>query len=373
MVKMREIKRLLIFCFTATFILILFSSIMVTGEGDPFAEIQEKLAGISIEEREILKKLFVLAREVEDMERAEAEIEQEIESVNQEVKYLENAIALEEMDYENKLDVLRQILRSYQRRGAGSYLEIILSSDNLATFLRRINTFRDLTRNTGELLLLLEDSREKLSKEKKKLTEKLVLIEEKQEELRESLVNKLQLVEAQEAYLASLAGERVFYQEYLTSLQNLLDELGTFFTEVAGEFSRIIEEGNLPSDTLKTSITLYHIKGSIEEKTFNNIIKENPRLPEMIFSFQPGKIEMSIPQKNLTLIGDFVILDGKTLKFQVEEGAFYGMPLEKGTIEGLFRESHLVLDLKPLVGKNIIQSIEVFDGYLELKIIPNLF
>lgn len=373
MLKMKKIKRLLTFCFMITIILMFFSLTMGTGAEDPFAEVQEKLAGISIEEREVLKKLFVLAGEIKDMERAEMEIKQEIEIINQEVKDLEDTIAAEEMSYENRRTVLKQILRSYQKRGPGSYLEIILSSDNLATLLQRINTFRDLTRNTGELLSSLEESRTKLSQEKKKFTEQIVQIQGKQEALRKSMANKLQLIETQEAYLASLSGEKAFYQEYLTNLQKLLDELGSFFTEIAGEFSQIIKEGNLPPGALKTSITLRSIKGSIEEKTFNDIIKENPRLPEMIFSFHPGKIEMNIPQKNLLLVGNFVILDGKALKFEVKEGTFYGMPLEKGTLEELFREGHLVLDLKPLVGKNVLQSIEAFDGYLELKITPNLF
>ena len=373
MFKTRRIKMFLVSFLIITLSLTFFSTSMVTGQGDPFVEIQEKLAGISMEEKAILQNLFVWVQEIEEMKREEERIEQDIEAINQEVKSLEGTIIAEEIDFENKRNVLKHVLKSYQRRGPGSYLEIILNSDNLAAFLRRINTFRDLTRNTGELLTLLEESREKLSVEKIKLSEKIVLIEEKQKQLREALAKRLQLVENQEAYLASLSGERAYYQEYLTNLQKLLGELGVFFVEIAGEFSRIVEEGNLPPDALKTTITLYSIKGSIDEKTFNDIVKENPRLPEMAFSFHPGKIEMSIPQKNLLLSGDFVILKGNILKFEVKEGTFYGMPLETSALEELFREGHLLLDLKPLVGRNVLHSIEILDGYLELKIIPSLF
>ena len=49
------------------------------------------------------------------------------------------------------------------------------------------------------------------------------------------------------------------------------------------------------------------------------------------------------------------------------------MPLEPGYIEELLGEGDLVLDLKPLLGKNTLQSIKLKDGYIELNIKINLF
>ena len=370
MLKTGKVKLYLISNLAIVFALMIFSSSIVAGDVDSFSEIQEKLAGISEEEREILQNLFVLVQEIEEIERTEDGITRDIEIINRDFKDLEVVIAGEEIAYNRNRDALEQLLKSYQRRGPGSYLEIILDSDNLTMFLRRINTLRDLTRNTGELMELLKESRENLSNERTKLAEKLMLMESKQEQVRESLARKLQLKEDMEEYMASLGKEREYYQEHLANIQLVWDELKPLFSETIKEFSRIIEEGNLPSNALKITFTLHGIKGSIDEEAFNDIIKGHPRLPEMVFSFYTDKIEMRLPEKNLVLAGTFIILEEHILKFDVEEGSFYGMPLETETIEELFHGGYLELNLKPLVGNNTLHSIEVLEGNLELQIIP---
>lgn len=369
----KGIKRTMAFCIIVSLLFVFCFSKIATGQEDPFDEIQQKLKGISGEEREVLETLFVLAQEIEEMKRREGEIVQEIKAIYQEIKNLEDTIAVEEAAFERKRDVLKQVLKSYQRKGPGSFLEILLESDNLSVFLRRINTLRDLTRNTGELLTSLEESKGKLAAEKVRVSEKILFIEAKQLELREALEKKEKLIESQESYLASLAGQRAYYLEYLTNLQKLFMELGGFFEIVAEEFAKVVEEGNIPSHAFKTTITFMNITGTIDEKTFNDIIKANPRLPEMAFRFLPGKIEMSIPEKNLVLIGNFAILEGNRIKFAVEAGTFLEMPLEAGALEALFQNTHLILDLKPLIGKNILHAIEILEGKLTLKVIPIIF
>ena len=254
--------------------------------------------------------------------------------------------------------------------GPTSYLEIILDSSNLSVFLRRLNTLRDLTRNTDELLRLLQESSEALAAQKTELTENLVLLAETQALLKESLLKTAQLKEEMEEYLASLAEERVYYRNRLDSMQRAWSELTHFFPEVTKKFSQIIEEANLPPDAMKLTMTFNGIKASIQDTTLNDIIKDHG-LSEMVFSFYPGRVEIAVPDKNLVLAGIF-ILDGSTLKFQAQKGSFYGMPLQKGNLEELFSKEELLLNLKNLMGKNIVRSIEIQNGQLELLIIPVL-
>ena len=82
---------------------------------------------------------------------------------------------------------------------------------------------------------------------------------------------------------------------------------------------------------------------------------------------------MEFPEKNLTLQGTFSILDEKTLKFQVEEGNFYGFSLNKGTVYEFFKEGDFILDIEPLIGKNTLKSIEIMEGYMELTVGIKLF
>lgn len=332
----------------------------------------EATMGISEDEKEILINLFTLLQEIEETEREEVEVTQEIKMMHGEIQELEVKIAEDEIAFKKKQEDLKQVLKSYQRMGPGSYLEIILNSDNLAMFLRRINILRDLTRNTGELLDVIEESKEKLSAEKIKLQDKLQLMEEKQEKLRESLTKKLQLKVEMETFLVSLEEEREYYQEHLTNIQQVWNQLKPLLVETTREFSSIIKAGNWPQDSLKMTFSFLSIKGFIEEKTLNDIITGHPGLPKILLSLQPGKITMSLPNQSLVLSGAFLIEEDQVLRFQPNEGSFYGMPLEAASIEELFREGYPLLNLKPLIGNNIIRSIEIMEEYLVLEVKPVL-
>lgn len=355
------------------FILMLICTSTVVAQVEPPTGVQETLTGITKEEKQVLQGLFTLAQEIEVMESAEKNLAKEIEQTNQELADLEMTIAEEEANYERNQDALKSVYKIYQKMGPGSYLEIMMDSDNLSTFLRRLNTFRDLTRNTGRLLEKLELSKSKLAAEKVKLSEKLVQIKESQVQSKEALAKKLKLKEEKEAYLAALKDKSTLYQEYLTSLQTMVTDLKALLSKSAKELAKIIADGSLPRDTIKITFSIFNIKGTIDEKTFNEIISKQPNLSKLVFAFNEDEIEISIPEKNLVLTGDFVIQEENKLSFRAEKGSFYGMPLEPEYIEELLGEGELVLDLKPLLGKNILQAIRLKDGTIELNIKPNLF
>jgi peptidoglycan hydrolase CwlO-like protein len=343
-----------------------FSPSIIMGQADPFLEIKEKLSGISEVEKEILQNLFTLSQEIELMELEEKKLSQDVEAINSDIRGMQAAIEESERRYDHKQESLKQVLRSYQRMGPGSFMEIILESDSLSTFLQRVNTLRDLTRNTGELLDQLETSGENLKKDKAILSEKLLSVEERQKQAREALAKKVDLKREKEEYLASLMGERTYYQEHLTNIERVWTELKPLFSDTAKEFSRIIEEGNIPVSALKTSFSFTEVRGAIEDDIINKVVSEQSTLPKMVFSFHTDRVEISLPEKYLILSGTFVIQDGHTLKFQAQEGSFYGMPLEAGSMEDLLSKGDLVLDIEPLLAGNSINDLEIKEGYLEL-------
>lgn len=343
---------------------------IVVGQEGTFAGIKEKMSSISETERENLQNLFVLGLQIKEIEKEEEMVTHDIETKNEEIERLKITIAGGGIAYTKKMEDLKQVLKSYQRMGPGTYLEIILNSDNLATLLRRINTLRDLTRNTGKLMELLEESKAKRLTEKTDLVEKITLMVDNQKQLRESLTKKKQLIEDQEKYLASLKEKRESYQENLANLQQNWDELKTSVPVIIKELSSIIDEVNIPPDKLNISYNFMSIKGSIDEKILNEIISGHPLLPKIVFSFYPSNVEMRIPEKNLVLSGIFVIQETHTLKFQVKTGSFYGMPLDTGAIEDLFLRGDLVFNLKLPLSNYTINSIKTTDGYLELTITP---
>ncbi|HSH35956.1 PcsB-like coiled-coil domain-containing protein [Schnuerera sp.] len=358
-------------------ILILFNTVVISSElaaeEDSLEEVEEKLLDISEEEKEILDFLFIQAQEIQELEREKDSIYLEIEEMKEEIINLDEKIEKETFNYNEKLNILKQVLRSYQKMGPSSYIEIILDADGITNLLKRINTLRDITKNTGELLESVDELKKRLEEDKFNLDEKLILLEDKGDQLIKTIEEKEKKAEEMEEYLTSLKGDKQYYQEQLDKIMNMLEELAILVKDTSKEFTHIIKEGNLPEDKVELKLTGMGVKGIIEEEVFNEIIVENPNLPEIIVEFYPGAIKMEFPEKNLTLQGTFSILDEKTLKFQVEEGNFYGFSLNKGTVYEFFKEGDFILDIEPLIGKNTLKSIEIMEGYMELTVGIKLF
>ncbi|NLW21933.1 MAG: hypothetical protein GXY88_01545 [Tissierellia bacterium] len=367
----RAQKYILISFFSIMFILFLSSTMMA--QEDAISEIEERLMDISEEERRILEELFIQAQEIEELEREYHKLAEDIRLIELEIEDIEGKIDKEKKNYDERLGVLEQVLKSYQRMGPGSYIEIILDADSITNLLRRINTLRDLTRNTGELLETMDRIREELEAEKANLDEKMGLLEEKEEELRASLDKKQEAVAELERYLASLEGDREYYEEQLNRIMEMMAEIKIVFADISDALSNIIEEGKLPDVTIDISFTPEGIKGTMDEEAFKEIIASNPHIPDFVFHFSPDQVEMEFPEKNLHFIGNFAIVDGHILKFEIEEGSFYGMVLKKGTIGELFEGGYFGFDLKPLLGRNTIEDLEVKNGYIELIVDIKLF
>ena len=336
-------------------------------------EIQEKLSSITNEEKDVLEKLFKLTQDIEEMDKSQLGIAVEVKKRERELEDIENLIAEQTLVYEKNLNAMEQVLKAYQRSSASSYIDLILSSDNLKTLLQRINILENIAKNTNELLESLQDSKIKLDSEKLKARDKLLLVEEQQQRLEETLEQKRILKEELEAYLVSLEEEQVKYEEYLSNIEKLWGEIKPMFSEITKSCSKLMQKENLPIDAIETEISFFSVKGTIEEETFNNIMLKQSFPTKLEFKFLSNKLEVLMPEKNLCLSGTFDILDKKKIVFQVDEGSFWGISLEESAIEDLFSEGYLEFNLEPLLGENILKSVEIFEDKIEIQIIPVFF
>ncbi len=344
-----------------------------TDEDKSLSEIQESLADVSEEEKEVLEKLFILSQEIEEMERQKVQSSKELEGLNKEVTNIEELIAVETLTYEQNLRIMEDVLKAYQKSGPGSFVEIILSSDSLKVLLQRLNALGDITKNTNDLLESLQESKTRLAAEKNRITEKLTLVEEQQKKLDETLEKNIALKEELKVYLESLEGERTKYEGYLSEIELYWSQLKPLFAETTRVFSKMLYDTTIPPDAIKVEFSLLNVKGIIEEKTFKEIIAGQSFPMELEMEFSNDKLEVVIPDKYLYLAGNFEIVESKKLVFIVEEGSFFGMPLEKATIEDLFSEGYMELDLGHILGKNKLKSIKINDDNIELQITPVLF
>jgi peptidoglycan hydrolase CwlO-like protein len=345
----------------------------VTGEVKPITEAQEKLDGISEEEQKTLEKLFTLTQELEELEREEDKLTGEIDELKANIAETDKSIEKEQRSYDNNLYIMEQVLLSYQRGGPASYLEILLQSESLTAFLKNMNLIKDISRNTAELLDTIETGKEKLEAYRESLAADQELLTKKQEELQAQLEKKRSVKEEQEAYLTELQEEKAKYEEHLSNLKIMWEDLKGIFSSIVGEFSRIIGEGYFTMEDLNLSFNLFSVKGSVSEDTFNTILREHSDLSEIVFHFEKDNIVIEVPDKKLVLNGRFTISGDSALLFEAESGTFYGMPLEKESIDELFKEGPLLIDFEAVAGDLVLidirlDSVTAGDGTLEFTI-----
>jgi peptidoglycan hydrolase CwlO-like protein len=364
--------------YSLIFVLVLSVSFLVkpykvTGEVKNIEEADEQLQGISIEEQQTLERLFILTQEIEQMEREEDRITEEINELIIEIDQLDRSIIKEQENYDMHLIIMEQVLISYQRNGPASYLDILLKAENLTSFIKSLNLIKDISKNTGELLASIEESKLFLEEKKQTLTDSITMLEAKKEELKEPIATKKRLVKEQEDYLESLADKKEIYQQQLDNIKLMWNNLKELFSEIIDEYARIISEGNFTTEDLNLQFNFFSLKGYIHEDTFNRIMNDNSTLSKIIFSFEKDKVKIEVPDSNLILEGYYKLEGASTLLFVPESGTFYGMSLEKESIEELFRDGPLLIDFEQVAGDMVaidieLKEIEVSDGFIHFTI-----
>lgn len=337
------------------------------------SEVQNSIVELSDEEKKILEELFLVLQDIMEMEEREKSIILAMESLKINITDIEDRIKDETIKYESNLNIMEEVLKSYQRNGSTSFLELVLSSDSLGTLLKRINAIRDISRNTENLLNTIEEGKEKLVEEKKNLNSTLEDYEIRQKELKDALDKKFALKDDLERRLSSLKEEQSKYEDYLRRLEMSFHEIKPIFSETINTFVKMIEDGNLPEDVMDISISLPNIKGVIYEDKLRNILKAYKFPADFDLIFTKERIELYMPELNLYMAGTFEIVDPHTIKLKVVDGKYMGLTLEQASIEELFKNGYLIMNFKSLLDKNKIKSIEIKDKSLELYITPVFF
>lgn len=318
------------------------------GEVKQITQTQEKLAGISEEEKAVLKDLFTINQKIDELNAQSDKIQEDIRKINQQMDELQSKIDSMKKDYEEQLGILKNVLVNYQRGGPASYLEILLSADDLSTFLKSLNVIKDISHNVKELLNTLEDSKKALEAEKAKLDEKHKELEQKNLELLENLKDNQQLQKEKEDYLASLQEDKDYYEEQLNNLELMWTNCQELFPKLADGITKAINEGNISIDDLNMKFGILTIDGYLKEETFNQILAKDDRLTDITFDFGEDQVILNVPKEHLVLTGNFTITGDSAISYEVISGTFYDMPLEQSSVEELFQNGPLMIDFESI-------------------------
>lgn len=362
------------FAFIFTFVGIIVP-IQVSGKVKQITDVEDKLEGISEEEKKVLEELFTINQKIEELESEKEQINKEISTLQKQINDLGDEIKAKQEDYDLQLNVLEQVLVNYQRGGPATYLEILLKAEDFSTFLKSINTIKDISHNVNELLGSLADGKKVLQEEKVKLDEKAKQLNQKETELSENLHSNELLQEEKETYLAALQEDKEYYTEQLDNLETMWKNCQALFPKLAKELTDTINGGYFTMEDMNIEFGFLDIKGFIKEDTFNQIMQENSELTDTTFKFAKNQVIIGLPKEHLVLAGNFMITDQSSIKFVVEEGSFYDIPLEEASIEELLQEGPLVIDFK-LVSEGlitiefIVTKVECQEGKLVYEVKP---
>jgi hypothetical protein len=153
-------------------------------------------------------------------------------------------------------------------------------------------------------------------------------------------------------------------------------EIKVLFSQIVDEFKTIINARSFTNDDLNLQLSFTKITGFIDEDTLNRILEDNSKLPKMVFDFNSDNVVIEIPEKHLVLLGNFIIEENSMINFQVEEGTFYSIPLEKTSIEELFRDGSIYIDFEEVAGDMLLfdiqlESVRVNEKSLEFELSPD--
>lgn len=336
-------------------------------------EIDRSIVDLNVEELKILDELYIIQQDINDLENQGRRIVLEIESVLLLIEDIEENIEEKTYSYNNNLEIMESVLKSYQKNGAYNYLQLILSSNDLPTLLRRINSIRDISRNTSKLLDTLNLEKEELMIEKSNLDDNLVILDNTRKELEKTISNKMESKATLEIRLNELMDEKDKYLGYLEELNNRWKVSKPVFEDVITTLVAIVETGDLPEELIETRITLTGVFGRISDNSLNIALKEKNLSSPLQVKFKKDEMTLTLDELKLIINGDLEQIDDQSLRFNMTSGQYMGLKLEKSSLEELFEFGFLELKFSSILGRNKIRTVRINDGYLELNIIPVLF
>lgn len=345
------------------------------GEVATITELKEKLENISEEEKAVLTELFAIEQDISALEADEKKLAAEIERLQESIRKLTASIEEKQSSYDKQLDILKQVLVNYQRRGPASYLEIILQAKDLSSFIKSLNILKDISHNTNELLTELKEGKTELEEKKSSLEADKTLLRQKLDKLAEDLKIKQQLQKQKEDYLAVLQQDRDNYSKQLELVAGMWEECMRLFPEISEEIKEIIEAGYLTLEDLHIKLGFFTMSGYIDEKTFNKVLADNSKLTQTLFKFEDGRVVIDVPQERLLLRGKFIITGKSAVSFVADEGYFYDLPLEQTSIDELFANKGLTIDFERIADDVITINFKITDvgseeGRLSFVIVP---
>lgn len=336
-------------------------------------ETLEAIEALGEKELALLTALFETSAQITQLEDEVLTLQNEIEAVRLETQAQQTRIDAQASVYKSVKETLGQVLKSQQRAGVASRLEIVLNASGLKDLLRRLNLLRELSRRTDLLMVEAEVARAELEAEKAGLMDILASREEKERALAEALDSLTQARKVLVAKLEALEEDRAGYEAALAALDQGWTGFKPVFTATAAALSEMLETGKVPAGTLDITFNLFQATGRITDEKLNAAVALDASFPALVFDFMDTGAVMTFSDHGAVLHGHFEVADQSTLAFVIDSGTFQGVAMSWAALEDLVSRGTLRFDLAGTIGKSKLKAVRHESGAIELLIDIILF
>lgn len=130
-------------------------------------EIEEQKNKVEKEKSQTMKEVESLATQIDSYESQIGQLEAQIEDANNKIQEAENKLKQAEEDYLEQQDTLEQRVVAMYEAGEVSYLDVLLSSENLTDLISNYYLLSEITQYDQELLVEIQKRKEEIEQAKK--------------------------------------------------------------------------------------------------------------------------------------------------------------------------------------------------------------
>lgn len=245
---MKKIKAIKLCCIFSILISMLSSPLWVyaasskTELNSQMGNIDDQIDETKTEINGVKKELSSKMKEIENLTSQINDYENEIEDLNDEIAKLQESIKEQEKDlkkaeeeYEKQNEMLKKRLIALYEAGQTSYIDVLLSSEDITDFISRYYLISEIAQGDSELLQKIEDNKNSIETKKQSLEaskEKIEANKASKEKATSSLASSKNMKNQQVKELSDEEKE----------LQDKLDQFEKDKKAIQAELKRIAEE-----------------------------------------------------------------------------------------------------------------------------------
>lgn len=206
------------------------------------ADAKDQLSDIQDAQSENLQAVEKLIAEISEYENEIEELDTQIENLKQQISENEQQIQEKEAEYQKQDELLKKRLIVMYESGNTSYLEVLLSSKNIADFLSKYYLLAELAQQDNKLLDEIQKSKEEIENKKKELEDSKKQVEDAQAEKKSKAAKLKESQKEKEEYASKLDEQEKQAQKELETFQKDKDDITNKLKKIAEEEKKAAEE-----------------------------------------------------------------------------------------------------------------------------------